>query len=45
MKKGPGETTAKTIVVETPDDLFKLGVNDVDYSAFGLGHLVLNGDE
>ena len=41
MRKGPGETTAKTVVIETPDDLFKLGVNDVDYSAFGLGHLVL----
>ena len=28
------------IFVETPDDLFKLGVDTVDFSRFGLGHFV-----
>jgi hypothetical protein len=29
----------RPIVVETPDDLFKLGLDHVDYTALGLGHL------
>ena len=34
----PAAGSQKPIVVETPDDLFKLGV-DVDYAALGLTHL------
>jgi hypothetical protein len=29
----------KPIIIETPDDLFHLGVDKVDYSALRLGHL------
>lgn len=29
----------KPVVIDTPDDLFKLGVTEVDYHALGLSHL------
>ena len=29
----------KPIVIETPDDLFKLGVDNVDYASLGLPYL------
>lgn len=34
----------RPIVVETPDDLFHLGVDDVDYQELGLTHLAFGGD-
>ena len=41
MKKKTGEMTATTILLENPDDLFKLGFDDIDYEEFGLHHLVV----
>jgi hypothetical protein len=32
----------RPIVVETPDDLYKLGLDGVDYAALGLGHLTFS---
>jgi hypothetical protein len=33
----PGRS--KPVIVESPDNLFRLGVTQVDYNALGLGHL------
>lgn len=35
----------KPVIVETPDDLFRLGVTRVDYAALGLGHLMESVEE
>ena len=32
----------RPVVIETPDDLFKLGETSVDYGHFGLNDFVLN---
>nr|KAG5686915.1 hypothetical protein BaRGS_020724 [Batillaria attramentaria] len=41
MKKASGSTeSAKVEIVETPDDLFDLGADSVDYTKFGLAHLI-----
>lgn len=39
------EQRPKPVVVEDPDDLFKLGVDVVDYNRLGLGHLVFDEEE
>nr|KAG5697501.1 hypothetical protein BaRGS_019455 [Batillaria attramentaria] len=37
MKSAPGHTgPAKTVAVETPDDLFHLGVDNISYAEFGV---------
>jgi hypothetical protein len=40
MKKRPGQTNAAVVLVDSPDDLFKLGVDQVDYEELGLHHLL-----
>ena len=37
----PQQDRPRPVIVETPDDLFRLGVNTVDYAALGLPHLAL----
>lgn len=39
MKTTTEQQQPKVVVVESPDDLFKLGADSVDYSKLGLGHL------
>lgn len=39
LKTITSDGRAKIVTVESPDDLFKLGVNSVDYGRLGLGYL------
>ena len=36
----PSQQRTQPYVIETPDDLFKLGLYSVDYTALGLSHLM-----
>ena len=38
------ERHEKPVIIETADDLYKLGIDDVDYSKLGLGHFLLTPD-
>lgn len=40
LKSQSGGERQRPVAVETPDDLFKLGVTGVDYAALGLTHLI-----
>jgi len=35
----PEDKRPKPISIETPDDLFKLGLNEINFEELGLGHL------
>ncbi|KAL8594424.1 hypothetical protein ACOMHN_018132 [Nucella lapillus] len=45
LQPAPGQSTRTPLViyVENPDDLFQLGVPEVDYRELGLAHLVSAG--
>ncbi|KAL8559563.1 hypothetical protein ACOMHN_018726 [Nucella lapillus] len=47
MKPTPGSSSSnssgssETKYIESPDDLFKIGISDVDYTSLGLQHFIV----